>query len=368
MFMGMLRIYLALSVVVAHIVHGPVFGFVSGKHAVELFFMISGFYMALVMPKYLGLENGIRTFYTARYLRLFPAYIVVFLIFVPFVRNLTDISADAPIASLYVWFVSVTMIAYESLNWVTFDPATKELAFAASTRFGPGEPYTLDMLPYMRHMWSIGVEISFYLVAPFLLRNRKTTLLFLVGALAMHWWMAQNLDPYHPLRHRSVFAYLYLFALGAVACQFLMPRLAQLGRLDAKVKTALVVGLLVTFLTLFIFELNLIRLFANRELSKDLFLVVCLLLATGLFVIMKTSNLDRQIGDLSYVIYIVHWPVVRTLAIKFPDLPYLVAWQMGLTLLIALAINFAIERPVERYRSSLATRKAAAGPVVAQPG
>jgi len=343
MFMGMLRIYLALSVVVAHIVHGPVFGFVSGKHAVELFFMISGFYMALVMPKYLGLENGIRTFYTARYLRLFPAYIVVFLIFVPFVRNLTDISADAPIASLYVWFVSVTMIAYESLNWVTFDPATKELAFAASTRFGPGEPYTLDMLPYMRHMWSIGVEISFYLVAPFLLRNRKTTLLFLVGALAMHWWMAQNLDPYHPLRHRSVFAYLYLFALGAVACQ-------------------------VTFLTLFIFELNLIRLFANRELSKDLFLVVCLLLATGLFVIMKTSNLDRQIGDLSYVIYIVHWPVVRTLAIKFPDLPYLVAWQMGLTLLIALAINFAIERPVERYRSSLATRKAAAGPVVAQPG
>lgn len=358
--MGILRIYLAISVLVAHIMHESVFGFISGKHAVELFFMVSGFYMALVMPKYLSLDHGIRTFYVARYLRLFPAYIVTFLVYVVFVRMPPDISADAPVASLYVWFVSLTMIGYESLNWVTFDSVSKALAFASSTRLVAGEPATLDMLPYMRHMWSIGIEISFYLMAPLLLRNRRTTVIFSIAALGLHWWITQNLDGYHPLRNRSVFAYLYLFALGAMACQFLMPRLLVLNTLTPKIKTTITFGLIGGFFTLFVYESSILHLLNSPETAKDSFLLVCVVLATALFVIMKTSKLDRQIGDLSYAIYIVHWPVVRTLAAKFSDLPYLVSWQIGLTLAIALMINLLIERPVDRYRSALATRDAPA--------
>src|SRR5258708_6221408 len=71
--MGILRVILALSVVVAHV--GPLFGlrfFGGGVMGVETFYMVSGFYMALVLStRYRGRT---RDFYFNRFLRLFPVY------------------------------------------------------------------------------------------------------------------------------------------------------------------------------------------------------------------------------------------------------------------------------------------------------
>ena len=75
--MGFLRLLLAISVVAAHT--GPFFGtsLLPGNYAVESFFMISGFYMALVLSsKYIG-ENSVFYFYTNRYIRVFPTYFFV---------------------------------------------------------------------------------------------------------------------------------------------------------------------------------------------------------------------------------------------------------------------------------------------------
>ena len=78
--MGALRLFLAVSVLVAHA--GPLFGFnlMFSDVAVKLFFIISGFYMSLVLSgKYEG--KSLRwTFYTNRFLRLYPAYLLAILI------------------------------------------------------------------------------------------------------------------------------------------------------------------------------------------------------------------------------------------------------------------------------------------------
>jgi peptidoglycan/LPS O-acetylase OafA/YrhL len=53
--MGILRLLLAVSVIAAHA--GPILGtmMVPGNYAVETFFMISGFYMSLILnSKYVG--------------------------------------------------------------------------------------------------------------------------------------------------------------------------------------------------------------------------------------------------------------------------------------------------------------------------
>lgn len=75
--MGVLRLLLAVSVIAAHA--GPLFGtsMLPGNFAVETFFMISGFYMSLILSeKYCG-PGAIWKFYSNRYLRLYPTYFII---------------------------------------------------------------------------------------------------------------------------------------------------------------------------------------------------------------------------------------------------------------------------------------------------
>jgi len=79
--MGLLRAALAMAVVLGHTL--------SGRHrlmmidpaaAVELFFIISGFYMGLILSeKYVG-PKSFKLFITNRLLRLFPTYLLVLVI------------------------------------------------------------------------------------------------------------------------------------------------------------------------------------------------------------------------------------------------------------------------------------------------
>ena len=73
--MGIIRLLLALSVVGGHLIIPHFWSGTGGKIAVEAFFMISGFYMCLVLDK--TYRHGVRHFYFNRALRLFPIYWVV---------------------------------------------------------------------------------------------------------------------------------------------------------------------------------------------------------------------------------------------------------------------------------------------------
>ena len=76
--MGILRLLLAISVVLAH--SSPLFGITSvgGALAVQAFYIISGFYMSLILnEKYTGGNNSYYLFISNRLLRLYPIYWVV---------------------------------------------------------------------------------------------------------------------------------------------------------------------------------------------------------------------------------------------------------------------------------------------------
>ena len=74
--MGTYRLILALCVVVGHASPLGIPTLDSGL-AVKTFFMISGFYMALILSeKYPRTPEGRRLFYTNRLLRIYPMYFV----------------------------------------------------------------------------------------------------------------------------------------------------------------------------------------------------------------------------------------------------------------------------------------------------
>src|SRR5258708_5802533 len=78
MYMGLFRLLFALSVVTAH--SGPILGssLIGGKMAVQGFFILSGFYMSLILKKkYSKKKNAYKLFITNRILRIYPTYFVV---------------------------------------------------------------------------------------------------------------------------------------------------------------------------------------------------------------------------------------------------------------------------------------------------
>jgi peptidoglycan/LPS O-acetylase OafA/YrhL len=153
--MGLLRLSLALIVVLAHL--GILPGWF-GPASVCCFFVISGFYMQLLLRQPVNVKN----FYASRALRIFPAY----WLFVAF---------DAAINHFHPTF------------WQAF-----------TTIFIAGrdiEALQGDLLP-VGPGWSLAPEVYFYALAPFILclNTRYLTLIGVVSgcilvvlASAMHW-------------------------------------------------------------------------------------------------------------------------------------------------------------------------------------
>src|SRR5437879_528040 len=78
--MGAIRLLLALSLVASHC--GSFFGLrlIDDETAVEAFFIISGFYMSLILnEKYVGSNSSYQLFISNRFIRLFPLYWIVLL-------------------------------------------------------------------------------------------------------------------------------------------------------------------------------------------------------------------------------------------------------------------------------------------------
>src|SRR5436305_1691433 len=113
--MGVFRIFLALSVILDHI-DGSNIVFIPGPLAVQCFFMISGFYMSLVLGTKYSLDRRvIGTFYLSRYLRLAPTYWCVLLLTlgIAFLRGRTShipISVYAGQLSTVSFFTKIWMV------------------------------------------------------------------------------------------------------------------------------------------------------------------------------------------------------------------------------------------------------------------
>lgn len=160
--MGAIRFYLAMTVVLAHsAVSSPV---LDAHFSVLLFFAISGFCMALVLnEKYT--EPSPTRFYLARFLRLWPTYIVVALLTWITLRPLGDATHANFWGAVYFYFSSTSLFGHGTLWWFSLPPDGSVIAMDTTIR----SPHAARMTQ-MQHMWSVGVELAFYAVSPLFAR------------------------------------------------------------------------------------------------------------------------------------------------------------------------------------------------------
>lgn len=313
--MGVIRFILAISVVIAHTspLHG--FGLVGGEMAVKLFFIISGFYMALILnEKYIEKNSKYSVFIKNRFLRIYPLYLLV--LFLTVGCNIAGYNirpdlgtavtqfmeyqdAMRPSSVILLSTVNVSLIGIESTLFLGLESVNGSLFFTPD--FSQTVPKVHSFL-FVPQAWSISIELTFYLIAPFICRNLKTiiTLLIMSAAIALLLFLLDL--PNDPWNYRFFPSQLVYFMLGS-AGYFLYRKIKTHSRVYLN-WSALLIILLIT-----IFYSQLQEIINSTLLDA----VTILLYSIGVplvFILSKSWKKDRFIGELSYSIYLVHMLII----------------------------------------------------------
>jgi peptidoglycan/LPS O-acetylase OafA/YrhL len=345
---GILRFFLALSVVVWHLPSRP-FALLYAAVAVVCFFMISGFYMAMVLTeKYRG-QVGV--FYRARFWRLYPAYAAMAIAMVvwftvrpspnPFTWRLPVPWHEQIILALLQVTIAGQDI-YELMNHIRGAPLRQ---FFSDKFFNP-------QWMLVGQAWSLSTEFFFYLMAPFVVRSvwRTAAALALFASLRMVllWTLGWTWE------------WGYWFFPGAMLF-FLMGSLAyHLHRLLAVKADWIGWAALVAFSVLLVWQVAAqgILLPAGPGASIDggafwIFYAVFAAAVPFVFNSTKSITWDRWIGDLSYPLYLVHGVVLGVVFARYKtlhDTYWLMAVGVGLSVAGAIAMRVIVELPFERRR------------------
>lgn len=368
--MGLLRLYLALCVVGAHA--GPVLPWAThdGIQAVQIFFLISGFYMALVLSS--GRYSSSYEFYLSRFLRIFPvtwlvlAGIVAASLVLGLSTNrwfaLTPYFAEpfAKNGTLGVALAAVSNFTLFGQDWVMFLSDESGESLRLTKNFWQNK-FPLWHLLLIPPAWSVSLELWFYLIAPIVNRLLTKTIVAIIVALLLTRLLAYVfLELSHdPWTYRFFLFELSNFFLGMLAFRLYDSRLKTLATKSSPTFVAFLITSLVS-LALFSFGAEVVAVCAKRfngaYCSLASYPVWCIVIVC-LFAASRNNKYDRMIGELSFPIYLVHFFVISVVgvAIRVTGTP---ASSLGplsaLVSIIAASLLFKwCIAPMERVRHDL---------------
>ena len=169
--MGSVRTLLAIAVVFAHS-YG--FIFVGGRLAVQLFYVISGFLISYILVE-ARTYRTVSSFYANRFLRLFPIYwfvaisTIIAVLFASLIFNETHktISTFEALGFGGKLSLALSNLLLFGQDWIMFTGVRGgDFQFVTDFRESDVQVWQGLLVP---QAWTLGVELSFYLIAPFVL-------------------------------------------------------------------------------------------------------------------------------------------------------------------------------------------------------
>lgn len=325
--MGTLRFILACVVLLSHL-GIRIGGLNPGVVAVVIFYCLAGHVVASLWLQWQEQANPIMQFYRDRFWRIMPQYLIALIWAIVLWRNQVDSSFLSRPPGTWDWLANLLIIP---LNYYMYT----------------GQDHFTLIPP----AWSLGAEIQFYLLAPLLLAQPLTriTLSLAISLIVFVLAKLQILDT-EIYGYRLLPGVLFIFLIGVLQQITINLPILTTSLKKQKINILLITIWLANALYLlwsFLFQQNQ---FYNQEVGIGLLLAQPLLIM--LCKINKKTQLhriDRSLGQLSYGIFLYHFPVMWMLntspaAISNTE----VLANLLVTTLSAVIGHWLIEKPLWR--------------------
>ncbi len=343
--MGILRLLFALSIVVYHAREPHGLFLFNQQAAILSFFIISGFYMALILD---GKYQSRLSFYISRALRIFPLYWIALsvTIILGYVKLQLHLGSDETAITHYFQF-STYLTGFsaigEFINFIlrNFTLLITKDFFSIQDNLAPG--YLI-----VNPAWTLQIELIFYLLVPFIVNIKKNFLLFVLFYATLFYGIIQpfSIIPEHNLIY-SFLRYFLFFLFGIVSYRYIYKHLK-------KPKMKKLPFIVFVFFLLFIIFYQFLP---GRILEKSFLMGLTYYIAFAIsipyfFTLTKENRIDRFIGELSYPVYITHMIFAKILfSLHIPTIPYLNSLIITiLTLIFSVLLVITLQNPIDRLR------------------
>ncbi|HLV39255.1 acyltransferase [Xanthomarina sp.] len=355
--MGHIRTFLAIIVIISHTQTFYGFDFLGGKIAVQTFYIISGFYMALILnEKYIGINNSYKLFITNRFIRLYPVYWAVLIIIIGGSLLFSVVTSGASYGPLNVFkdnfntlhvssiiaivFANVFIFFQDTLLFFEINLDTGIFFFQPNFNIKALNGFAFALIP---QAWTVALELMFYLIAPFIVRRKLSIVLglFMIFAL-LKYLMRTELGLTHtPWAFRFFPTELPLFLLGILS--YKLYKSEHIKLLNQKVNLAILVFVIIA-----------ITMYDKIAFSfkPQIFFVMFFMAIPFIFELSKKSKIDRYVGELSYPLYLIHLFVIVIVSHL-----NVVIINKGITVLVislvgSIGLKHLVSDRVESYRQN----------------
>ncbi len=368
--MGLLRFLLALAVVAAHC--NSVFGLqlMDGQVAVQSFFIISGFYISLILnEKYVQQPNAYWLFLSNRLLRLFPIYWTVLLAtlfayaafsiisdsrsnFLPAVYSTVHFN---PFSLIALILSNIFIIGQDLIMFMGINLQNGHFFFTANFQVTKPPLHSFLLVP---QAWTLALELLFYSIAPFLVRRSYKSILLLVSlSFAIRFFLYSQLGLTNdPWTYRFFPSEIMFFLLGIISYKlFIKVRSKPAQKYTQLGLSIVLIALTITYAAIPSGRFDQFP-FPVKEVAYFLLLVSTI---PFLFMFSNRFAFDSQIGELSFPIYITHILIIKFIN-KIPVSWANQGWVIVLTtIVVSYLLNRFISIPIEKIRQARVTKPVA---------
>lgn len=310
--------------------------------------------MALILNTKYSDKKEIFHFYRNRLLRIFPLYIFVLFLTIAFSFFWTSLNLPNPMNQLYKDFSNlhistILYLIFENIFIVTSDLGNfltvDKGGMLQYSPLGASFVYNHSLIP---QAWTLGIELIFYLIAPFIVKRNSGILILLISiSITIRLFIYSMGFHFEPWTNRFMPTEFVFFLLGIISYRFYNYNKHQ--TISIKIFTILYS----TFIVFTIFYEKLPKiLYLPLNPIQWIYFLTLVIFIPYIFKIFKNNSIDKFLGDLSYPIYISHILVIFIIrnAKTGIDINQASAFSILLTILISIMLLGTIGKFFENFR------------------
>jgi peptidoglycan/LPS O-acetylase OafA/YrhL len=276
-----IQVYRAIAVIGVILYHTNQAKFKYLYLGVDIFFVVSGYLMTI-----LYLNTNYKTFIQKRLQRLIPSYIIVTFLF---------------------WVIITLQTIPLELKRIYLSLFSSHIGLSNYYFVSQQSYFDLSNYQPFLHLWSLSIEVQFYLLAPilFLLYKRygiRSAVITALCSFAIYLFVHNLIS--EKIAFFSIVTRIWEFALGAIA-----------GLIFIKYRPSFRPWLSILFTISFVTFLTISLVITIPQKSEVLRVIVCLALS---FLLIQERRIPSEnrivvplifVGNISYELYLVHFPL-----------------------------------------------------------